>query len=145
MKLSKHVTLLEFEYSDAAIRHSIPNKMNATQLAKAIDICEAIFEPLRAHFGKPIRINSGFRSVAVNRRIGGSSTSQHCKGEALDLDIGLAEFLWIKENLPYNQLIFEFGTDTDPGWIHVSFKKGAPKRPVLRAVKIKGKTVYVNY
>jgi len=106
-------------------------------------LCEKVFEPLRANFGVPIKINSGFRSLAVNKRLGGSSkTSQHMKGEALDLHIGSKEFHFIKDNLDFDQLIWEMGNATEPQWVHVSYKKAGNRKQVLRATKKAGKTVY---
>jgi zinc D-Ala-D-Ala carboxypeptidase len=147
MNLSKHVTLKEFTRSDTAIKHGIANHMDSTQLKSAIAVCENIFEPLRAHVGKPIRVNSGFRSFAVNKRIGGSKTSQHMKGEALDLNIQDATtFEWMRKNLDFDQLIYEFGNDAGPQWVHVSYRIDKKHRKqVLRAKKVAGKTVYVPY
>jgi hypothetical protein len=147
MNLSKHVTLKEFTRSDAAIKHGISNDMDSTQLKAAIAVCENIFEPLRAHVGRPIRVNSGFRSFAVNKRIGGSKTSQHMKGEALDLNIQDAEtFEWMRNNLDFDQLIYEFGNDAGPQWVHVSYRiDKRHRKQVLRAKKVGGKTVYVPY
>lgn len=145
MNLSAHVTRKEFEHSDTAIRAGLDNTMSATQLAKAIEICEKIFEPLRAFVGRPIRINSGFRGGAVNKRIKGSLTSQHMKGEALDLPIGSKEFHYIRHNLPFDQLIAEFPIAGEPTWVHVSYCKGKNRGQILIATKSKGKTVYLPY
>lgn len=146
MKLSPHVSLMEFEHSDTAITYGIPNKMNNTETQKAIDLCMNVFEPIRTHLGKPIKINSGFRSLAVNKRLGGAKNSQHCFGEAMDLDIQDKEvFDWIKDNVNFDQLIYEHGTDHAPQWIHVSFRKGRNRNQVLRAIKQAGKTKYVAY
>lgn len=146
MKLSPHVSLAEFEYSETAINHGIPNKMNNSETQKAIDLCMNVFEPIRTHLGKPIKINSGFRSLAVNKRLGGAKNSQHCFGEAMDLDIQDKEvFDWIKDNVNFDQLIYEHGTDHAPQWIHVSFRKGRNRNQVLRAIKQAGKTKYVAY
>ena len=147
MNLSKHVTLKEFTRSDASIKHGIANDMDSTQLKAAIAVCENIFEPLRAHVGRPIKVNSGFRSFAVNRRIGGSKTSQHMKGEALDLNIqDAATFEWMRKNLDFDQLIYEFGNDAGPQWVHVSYRiDKRHRKQVLRAKKVGGKTVYVPY
>lgn len=145
MNISKHVTLQEFTHSDSAIRYGISNEMNSTQLACAKLVCEKVFEPLREWLGKPIKINSGFRSFAVNKRIGGSKTSQHMKGEAIDLNIGSKEFHYIKDNLEFDQLIWEFGNDIEPQWVHVSYTSGNNKRQVLRAKKVKGKTIYSQF
>jgi len=92
MNLSKHVTLAEFEASSVATNHSIINKMNEFEIERAKLLCEKVFEPLREHLGEPIRINSGFRNIATNRAAGGSKTSQHCLGEAMDLHVGSKAF-----------------------------------------------------
>ena len=145
MNLSAHVTRKEFEHSDTAINYGIDNTMNSTQLQRAIDICENIFEPLRKFVGGPIRINSGFRGLAVNKRIKGSLTSQHMKGEALDLHIGAKEFHFIKDNLPFDQLIWEYGNSVEPKWVHVSFKKEGGRKQVLRCQLKAGKPSYTPF
>lgn len=146
MKLSKHLSRAEFEFSPTAVRRGINNEMNATQLAAAIRLAENVFEPLRAFRGAPIKVNSGFRSLALNQAIGGSSkTSQHMKGEAMDLPLTTSEFLWIKDNLEFDQLIWEFGTNDFPQWVHVSYKAKNNRKQVLRAVKVGGKTKYLPF
>jgi zinc D-Ala-D-Ala carboxypeptidase len=145
MKLSKNATQAEFEESDTATRYGIPNKMNATQLQKAVELCENVFQPLRDHVGIPVVISSGFRSVAVNKKIGGSSSSQHCKGEAMDIKIDKKAFVFIKNTLDFDQLIYEFGTDERPQWVHVSYREGNNRKQVLRAIKTGGKTHYTPY
>ena len=146
MKLSPHVSLSEFEHSETAINYGIPNKMNASETQKAIDLCNFVFEPIRAHLSRPIKINSGYRSLAVNKRLGGAKNSQHCFGEAMDLDIqDRSVFDWIKDNVNFDQLIYEHGNDTAPDWIHVSYRKGRNRNQVLRAIKKAGKTVYIPY
>jgi len=145
MNLSKHVTLAEFESSGTATNHSILNKMNEFEIERAKLLCEKVFEPLRAHMGEPIRINSGFRSVATNKACGGSKTSQHCLGEAMDLHISSKGFHYIKDNLIFDQLIWEFGTDKEPSWVHVSYSKARNRKQILKAIKRNGKTVYLNF
>jgi hypothetical protein len=146
MNLSKHVTRSEFERSDVATKFGIPNSMNEAQLKSAIALCENVFEPIRAKVGKPIRINSGFRSLAVNKRIGGASSSQHCKGEAMDLDLTSRElFEWIIKNVEYDQAIYEFGDDKNAAWFHISYRKGNNRRQALRAIKVGGATQYVPF
>jgi hypothetical protein len=145
MNLSKHVTLAEFEASGTATNHSILNKMNEFEIERAKLLCEKVFEPLRAHMGEPIRINSGFRSIAVNKACGGSKTSQHCLREAMDLAVGSKAFHFIKDNLIFDQLIWEFGTDKEPSWVHVSYSKARNRKQVLKAIKQNGKTKYVNF
>ena len=144
MNLSAHVTLAEFENSPTATTHGLNNKMNESQIASAKLLCEKVFEPLRLYLNTPIKINSGYRSGQLNKKIGGSTTSQHCKGEALDLHIGAKGFNFIKDKLNFDQLIWEFGNDENPQWVHVSFSSKNRKQ-VLKATKKNGKTIYSNY
>ena len=144
MNLSKHVTLQEFQNSPTATTHGINNQMSATQIESAKLLCENVFEPLRIHLNIPIKISSGFRSVQLNKMIGGSKTSQHTKGEAMDIKVGAKGFHFIKDNLNFDQLIWEFGNDEQPSWIHVSFSSRNRKQ-VLKASKKNGKTIYSNY
>ena len=145
MNLSKHVTIAEFEGSGTAIARSIPNKMNEFEIERAKLLCENVFEPLRAYFNKPIKINSGFRSVATNKACGGAKNSQHTMAEAMDVNIGAKGFHFIKDNLVFDQLIWEFGTDSNPAWVHVSYKKTNNRKQVLKASKKNGKTIYTSY
>ena len=144
MNLSKHVTLQEFQNSPTATTHGINNQMSATQIESAKLLCENVFEPLRIHLNIPIKISSGFRSVQLNKMIGGSKTSQHTKGEAMDIKIDAKGFHFIKDKLEFDQLIWEFGNDENPQWIHVSYSKRNRKQ-VLKATKKNGKTIYSNY
>ena len=144
MNLSAHVTLAEFENSPTATTHGINNKMNESQIASAKLLCENVFEPLRLYLNTPIKINSGYRSAQLNKMIKGSLTSQHCKAEALDLHIGAKGFNFIKDKLEFDQLIWEFGNDENPQWVHVSFSKRNRKQ-VLKAYKQNGKTKYSSY
>jgi hypothetical protein len=146
MNLSKHVTRVEFERSETAIKHGIPNFMNEFEIQRAILLCQNVFEPIRAYVGRPIRINSGFRGAALNRRIGGSRTSQHTLGEAMDLDLHDRElFEWILDNVEYDQAIFEGGTEEKADWFHISYRKGRNRKQALRMIKKGGKTTYVPY
>lgn len=146
MNLSAHVTLAEFERSDAAIRFGIENKMNEFEIERAKELCENVFEPIRAHLNKQIKINSGFRSALVNKRIGGAKTSQHVLGEAMDLDLHDRElFEWIIDNVEADQYIFEGGTEDKADWFHISFRKGRNRKQALRMVKKAGKTSYIPY
>ena len=140
MNLSQHVTIAEFEHTS----HNISNKMNDVQIASATLLCNKVFEPLRLYLGRAITISSGYRSPALNRAVGGSATSQHKKAEAMDIKIGAKGFHYIKDNLEFDQLIWEFGTDHEPQWIHVSYSKSNRKQ-VLKAIKSNGKTKYINY
>ena len=144
MNLSKHVTLQEFQNSPTATTHGINNQMSATQIESAKLLCENVFEPLRIHLNIPIKISSGFRSVQLNKMIGGSKTSQHTKGEAMDIKVGAKGFHFIKDKLDFDQLIWEFGNDEQPSWVHVSFSSKNRKQ-VLKATKKNGKTIYSNY
>ena len=145
MNLSAHVTLAEFENSPTATTHGINNKMSESQIASAKLLCENVFEPLRLYLNTPIKINSGYRSAQLNKMIKGSLTSQHCKAEALDLHIGAKGFNFIKDKLEFDQLIWEFGNDEQPSWVHVSYKKGRNRKQVLKATKQNGKTKYSSY
>lgn len=142
MNLSEHMTLAEFENSPTAAKRGISNKMNAGQIEAARLLCQKVFEPVRKFVGGPIKLNSGFRSVILNRAIGGSSSSQHCKGEAIDIPINSKAFHYIKDNLDFDQLIWEFGNTQEPAWVHVSYKKSGNRKQILRAVKVAGKTAY---
>ena len=144
MNLSKHVTLAEFENSPTATTHGINNKMNESQIASAKLLCENVFEPLRLYLNIPIKISSGFRSAQLNKMIKGSLTSQHTKGEAMDLQINAKGFNFIKDKLEFDQLIWEFGNDEQPSWVHVSFSSRNRKQ-VLKASKKNGKIIYTNY
>ena len=146
MNLSKHVTRSEFERSETAINRGIDNSMNEWEIERAKLVCENCFEPIRAKVGAPIRINSGFRSGALNRAIGGATTSQHSLGEAIDLDLHDRDlFEWIIDNVEFDQLIFEGGTTERADWFHISYRKGRLRKQVLRMVKKGGKSTYIPY
>ena len=110
-----------------------------------------MFEPIRLHFKTPIFISSGYRSKALNDFIKGSATSQHCKGEAIDIDMDASNagvtnkmvFDFIKDRLDFDQLIWEFGTDSNPDWVHVSYSKEKNRKQKLKAVRSGGKTTYI--
>ena len=144
MNLSAHVTLKEFQASGIATLRNLNNEMNETQIASAKLLCENVFEPLRIYLNTPIQISSGFRSLQVNKMIGGASTSQHTKGEAMDIKIDAKGFHFIKDKLDFDQLIWEFGNDENPSWVHVSYSSKNRKQ-VLKATKKNGKTIYTNY
>jgi len=154
MKLSEHLDLAEVTRSDSAKRKGISNEPTAEHLENFKKLAENIFEPIRKHFGVPIHISSGYRSKALNTAIGGSLTSQHCTGEAIDIDMdGSANgvtnkmvFEYIKANLNFDQMIWEFGTKDNPDWVHVSYEStGKQRKQILRAVKAGGKTTYQPY
>tara|TARA_R100000458_G_C8268379_1_gene243213 strand:+ start:1428 stop:1889 length:462 start_codon:yes stop_codon:yes gene_type:complete len=147
--ISKHISYREGTFSVTAKRLGLENEPNEKQLENMKLLAEKIFEPLRQYVGKPIKINSFFRSPELNRAIGGSSKSQHCKGQAIDIDdtygnmknYGMYNF--IKENLDFDQMIWEFGDDENPDWVHVSYVSEEENRNrCLKAVRENSKTVY---
>ena len=147
MKISSNISYREATHSNTAIRNGIENKPNDIQLQKMIDVATYVFEPLRAYFHKPIRINSFFRCLELNKAVGGASKSQHINGEAIDMDAlhGVSNaqlFNYIKDNLDFDKLIWEYGTDKEPDWVHVSYRKGNNRKQVYKAVKGKG---YIKY
>jgi zinc D-Ala-D-Ala carboxypeptidase len=127
MKISDHITYAEAIHSQTAKRKGIDNTPNPNQIEAMKLLAEKVFEPLRKWVGGPIKVNSFFRSPDLNTAIGGSKTSQHCKGQAIDIDdvygykTNSEMYHWIKENLSFDQMIWEFGTDTQPNWVHVSY------------------------
>lgn len=141
MNLSKNLSLKEVVRSNTAIRKGISNQPTKQHLQNLILLADNIFQPLRDYIGKPINVSSGYRSLALNKAIGGSTRSQHCKGQALDLDNGYEMnkimFEYIKDNLDFDQLIDE----QDFSWIHVSFKNGKNRKQVLKMINGK----YYNY
>ena len=126
-RISDHISYQEATKSNTAIRNGIRNKRNGEQLGNMQRLAEAIFEPLRKHFGVPIRVNSFFRSKKLNTAVGGSKTSSHTKGQAIDIDDVLGGvtnammFHYIKDNLDWDQLIAEYPVDGNPSWVHVSY------------------------
>jgi len=147
--ISKHISYKEGVYSRTATRLNIDNKPNNEQLKNMELIAEEVFEPLRMWVGGPIKINSFFRSPKLNTAIGGSTKSQHCHGQAIDLDdtFGRATnaemFNFIKEHLNFDQIIWEFGDNDNPDWVHVSYVNDEDNRNrCLLAYKENGKTKY---
>jgi len=154
MQISKHLSLAEVTRSDTAKRRGINNTPTPEHLENFKLLAEKVFEPIREHFKVPIHISSGYRSKALNTAIKGSLSSQHCSGEAIDIDMdGSANgvtnaqvFNYIKDNLNFDQLIWEFGTTSNPDWVHVSYEStGKQRKQILRATKQGGKTVYTPY
>ena len=152
MQLSKHLSLAEVTRSESAKRNGISNQPTVEHLNNFKLLAEKVFEPIREHFKVPIHISSGYRSLALNKKIGGSSSSQHCSGEAIDIDMDGTSitnkqvFDFIKQHLEFDQLIWEFGTTSNPDWVHVSYEStGKQRKQVLRAIKQGGKTVYTPY
>ena len=149
MSISKHISYKEGVYSRTALRRGIKNNPNAEQMQNMVAIAEEVFEPLRAYVGGPIKINSFFRSPELNKAIGGSSKSQHCHGQAIDLDdtFGRATnaemYEFIKQNLDFDQMIWEFGDNKNPDWVHISYVSPQQNRKrCLKAYKEEGKTCY---
>jgi zinc D-Ala-D-Ala carboxypeptidase len=152
MQLSKNLMLAEVTRSETAKRRGISNMPTPEHIENFKLLAEKVFQPIREHFGKPIIISSGYRSKELNTAIGGALSSQHCQGEAIDIDMDGTDitnaqvFNYIKDNLEFDQLIWEFGTDTNPDWVHVSYEsKGKQRKQILRAVKKGGATSYKPY
>jgi len=150
-KISSRISYKEGVYSITAIRKGIENKPNKEQLANMKMVAEKVFEPLRKFVGGPIKINSFFRSVKLNRAIGGSAKSQHCKGQAIDIDdtygnaTNAIMFKWIRKNLDFDQMIWEFGDDKNPNWVHVSYvSEDKNRNRCLKAYREEGKTKYME-
>jgi hypothetical protein len=147
MKLSKNFTLQEFTKSQTALRLDIDNTPEGDHLEAAQALFENIVQKVREQFG-PTIINSGYRGPKLNEAVGGSSKSQHCKGEAVDIECpGTSNYevaKWIEYNLDYDQLILEFYTPgiPDSGWVHVSYNVNGNRKQSLTAMKENGKTVY---
>ena len=143
MKLSKNLNLAEVTRSETAKRRKIDNAPTDEHIENLKILAANIFQPMRDHFGKPIYISSGYRSEALNKAIKGSKTSQHCKGEAIDIDNDNANngvtnrdiFEFIRDNLKFDQLINEFPVKGNPSWVHVSYSKTQQRNQVLKAYK----------
>ena len=147
--ISEHISYKEGVYSITATRLGVDNTPNDEQLANMELVAEKVFEPLRKWVGGPIKINSFFRGLPLNTAIGGSKRSQHMKGQAMDIDDNYGHatnaemYHWIKDNLDFDQMIWEFGDDDEPNWIHVSYVSEKDNRNrCLKAYKDKGKTKY---
>lgn len=148
--ISAHISYLEATKSEKAIRLGLNNDPGPEELECMRIVAEKVFEPLRAHFGVPIRITSFFRTDEVNAALDGSPTSDHVRGRAIDLDMdGLGGtvtnadlFHWIRENLTFDQVIWEFGNTKQPDWVHVSYREGANRKQVLVAGIVGGKKKY---
>jgi zinc D-Ala-D-Ala carboxypeptidase len=150
MNLTANFSLAEMVKSDTALRHDMDNTPGEAEIANLKTLCEKVLQPVREHFQRGVKVNSGFRHPEVNAKVGGSKTSDHCKGQAADIEIpGIANAdlaVWIMDNLEYTQLILEFYTPgvPDSGWVHVSYDPANLKKQNLTATKQNGKTVYLN-
>lgn len=147
--ISKHISYKEATHSNTALRRGLENIPDDDQLKCMEEIAEGLFEPLREWVGGPIKITSMFRGEPVNTAIGGSKNSQHMKGQALDLDdtyghkTNAEMYHYIKDNLDFDQLIWEFGDNENPNWIHVSYVTHRANRKKLTvAFKKNGRTAY---
>lgn len=143
MRLSKNLTLKEAIKSNTATRLGISNMPEQWEIDNLRAVAENVFQPIRDHFGVPIGVSSGYRSKALNKAIGGSKYSQHMIGEALDIDADIygkvtnAEiFNFVKNNLEWDQMIWEFGDDEEPNWVHISYKaRGQNRKQLKRAYR----------
>ena len=152
MKLSQHFDLSEFTRSESAKREGLDNTPTPEHLQNLKVLCEKVLEPIRLRFGS-INISSGYRGKMLNHFIGGSVNSDHCVGRAADLDMddsgsGVTNteiFNYIKDNLDYDQLIWEFGTKEKPDWVHVGYRGKDNRKQTLRATKVNGKSHYLPY
>jgi hypothetical protein len=148
MKLSENFTLSEMTKSETALRHNLDNTPGDAEIANLKRLAERVLQPVRDHYKTGVKVNSGFRHPNVNAAVGGSKTSDHCQGQAADIEIpGVANAdlaQWIVSNLDFTQVILEFYTPgvPDSGWVHVSYVEGNLKKQVLTAMKENGKTVY---
>jgi len=148
--ISKNISYKEAVYSRTAQRLDVYNHPDNDQKDNMCLIAEQVFQPLRAWVGGPIKINSFFRSPELNKAIGGSSKSQHCQGQAIDLDDTFGRstnaemFEFIKENLDFDQMIWEFGSEDNPDWVHISYVSEEDNRNrCLKAYKKNNKTKYM--
>ena len=149
MKLTANFSLAEMTKSDTALRLGMDNTPEASEIENMTWLCECVLQPVRNHYGMGVKVNSGFRHPDVNAKVGGSKTSDHCKGRAADIEIpGVANAdlaQWIVDHLEFRQVILEFYTPgiPDSGWVHVSYNPADNKKQVLTATKKDGKTVYL--
>lgn len=152
MQLSKNLSLAEVTRSETAKRKGISNMPTPEHIENFKKLATNIFQPIREHFDKPIFISSGYRSAELNKAIGGSLSSQHCSGEAIDIDMDGTDitnkqiFDYIKDNLTFDQAIAEYPENGHIDWVHVSFAANRSQRKqVLVAKKVNGKTTYIPY
>ena len=150
MNISEHISIKEALRSNTAKRLDIDNTPDEYTIETMKITAEHIFEPLRNKFNEPIYISSFYRSPELNKAIGGSVKSQHCKGEAIDIDDVYSKasnadfFNYIKDKLEFDQLIWEFGDDENPDWVHVSYSLGNNRMRILKAIKENGRTKYIE-
>ncbi len=142
MQISQHITLGEAIKSQTAVRYGLPNKPGPAELQNMKLVAEKCFEPLRAHFGRPIGISSFYRSKQINELVGGSKTSQHMTGQAIDIDADLFGgitnrqiYYWLLNNVDFDQIIWEYGDDKNPAWVHISYV--SPEKNRRQAFRVK--------
>lgn len=143
-KISEHISYREATFSQTAQRLGIENTPTEEDIKRMKLVAVKCFEPIRAHYGNPIRVSSFFRSWKLNGNVPNSSaTSQHPKGEAIDFVCeGMPElFAWIRKNIEFDQLIWEYGTDQEPAWIHISYTEQRPNRQEVLKVKRVGEAI----
>ena len=154
MKLSKNLSLDEVIYSQTALRRDIDNTPTEEHIENLKYVAEKIFQPIREHFGVPIYVSSGYRSKDLNEAIGGSPRSFHSHGMALDLDqdgrnkgVSNADvFYFIKNNLQFTELIWEFGNKNNPSWVHVAIAPGREEEKNTKiAQKVNNRTTYSTW
>ena len=151
VRISKYISYKEATRSATALRLGIENIPNEYQLQNMEMVAKKVFEPLREAIDAPIKINSFFRCEELNKAIGGSSKSQHCQGRAIDIDdiygnvSNAFMYYYIKDNLDFDQLIWEFGTNDSPDWVHVSYvDSDSNRKRCLKAYRENGKTKYID-
>ena len=146
MNITEHFSMKELTQSQTAIKNGIPNIPKDPQVVANLTLlCEKVLEPLREGMKCPLRISSGYRSPELNKLIGGAKASQHNIGEAVDIDLDEKNaelFSYIVNNLDFDQIIWEFGDDKNPDWVHVSYKAAGNRKQLLKALKSNGKTSY---
>ena len=140
MNLTPHFTLDEMLKSQTALRRGLDNSPEPKQLENLLTLCEKVLEPIRVHWAKPVVINSGFRSLLVNRAVGSKDSSQHARGEAADIEIpgidNLVLYYWIAEEIDFDQLILEYYSgEPASGWVHVSYVGDENRHQTLRIDK----------
>jgi len=150
MQLTENFSLHELTKSETTLRLNLDKTPDEDTIDSLRLLAQKVLQPVRDHYGMGVKVNSGYRSPESNAAVGGSKTSDHCKGQAADIEIPsvpnaeLAQ--WIMYNLDYTQLILEFYTPgiPDSGWVHVSYDPNNLKKQELTAMKVDGKTQYIN-
>ena len=147
MQITENFSLIELTSSETATRKGIDNTPGPAEIHNLRYLLNEVMQPLRSWYGKPINITSGYRSPKLNKAIGGSTTSDHTQGRAIDFTVPKEDykkvFEYIKTKLVFDQLIWEFGNDDAPNWIHVSYRVSGNRRQILKAVKSTFGTKYV--